>query len=272
MKDPVDLFDGETLNGWHAVPRLPTPAYPGAPEPGTGSEDYRRALANPARWSVRDGAVVGEQAPGGGGCGGYLVTDDVFGDFELLIEARPDWPADTGIMLRSTGRGSQGFQVLVDHRKSGGIGGFYGNGIGGFHALSYNVDVQYGPDGRPVALIEEDPTTTLEPVTDQKRRLLAFAAPAGAFFGAWRWGSWNTFRIRCEGRYPVLTTWVNGVRIYELDTGAIEHPGYDREAVAGLLGREGHIALEVHDTDRLGDARWGDGALCRWRNIKLAEL
>jgi hypothetical protein len=36
-----DLFDGETLNGWHAVPRLPTPAYPGAEEPDVGSEHHR---------------------------------------------------------------------------------------------------------------------------------------------------------------------------------------------------------------------------------------
>jgi hypothetical protein len=98
-----DLFDGTTLSGWHAVPRLPTAPYPGADEPSTVSERYRSAHENPARWYVSEGAIVGEQAPNGGGFGGYLVTDEVFGDFELLIEARPDWPADTGIMVRSTG-------------------------------------------------------------------------------------------------------------------------------------------------------------------------
>ena len=156
-----DLFDGTTLSGWHAVPRLPPAPYPGADEPSTVSERYRSAHENPARWYVSEGAIVGEQAPNGGGFGGYLVTDEVFGDFELLIEARPDWPADTGIMVRSTGLGSQGFQILLDHRKSGGIGGFYGNGTGGFHALSYNVDVRHGPDGQPEALIEEDASRIL---------------------------------------------------------------------------------------------------------------
>jgi hypothetical protein len=272
MKEPRDLFDGKSLQGWHAVPRLPAPAYPGDKEPDTSSERYRGALANPAVWSVQDGAIIGEQAPGGGGFGGYLVSDEVFADFELILDAQPDWPADTGVLVRATGRGSQGFQVLVDHRKSGGIGGFYGNGIGGFHALSYNVDVRYGADRRPVALIEEDPATTLEPVTAQKRGLLGFAAPPASFFGAWRWGSWNTFRIRCEGRYPVLTTWVNEVQIYQMDTGSTQHPHYDREAVAALLGRGGYIALEVHDTDRLGELRWGPGARCRWRNIRITEL
>jgi hypothetical protein len=66
-----ELFDGESLVGWHAVPRLPTAPYPGGPEPDTGSEDYRLAEANPAIWYVREGAIVGEQAQG---CfGGYLV-------------------------------------------------------------------------------------------------------------------------------------------------------------------------------------------------------
>lgn len=269
MKPCRDLFDGEGLVGWHAVPRLPTAPYPGGPEPGTGSQDYRLAEANPATWYVREGAIVGEQAQGR--FGGYLVSDEVFGDFVLEADVWPDWPADTGVMVRATPRGSQGFQVLVDHRKSGGIGGFYGNGIGGFHALSYGVDVQSGPDGQPVGLVEEDPATSLEPVTDQKRDLLAFSASPEAFLAAWHWGDWNTLRIQCEGIYPRLTTWVNGVRVYELDTASIKHPHYDREAVAMLLGQEGHIALEVHDTDRLGRERWGEGAVCRWRNINVCR-
>jgi hypothetical protein len=267
------LFDGQTLAGWRMAPRLPTAPYPGAAAPDPRSEVYLAASAHPARWSVKDGAIVGEQDPSGGGFGGYLVSEDVFGGFELELEAWPDWPADTGIMVRATPLGSQGFQILVDHRRSGGIGGFYGNGIGGFHALSYNVDARYGDDARPTGLVLEDPGTTLELVTDEKRSLLRFAAPPAVFFSAWRWASWNTFRIRCEGDLPVLTTWVNGHRIYEMDASSIHHPRYNPQAVSRLLGRKGHIALEVHDTDaRLGPARWGPDAVCRWRNIQLETL
>jgi hypothetical protein len=75
------------------------------------------------------------------------------------------------------------------------------------------------------------------------------------------------------GAYPVLTTWVNGVRLYELDTATIEHPDYDRDAVAELLGRSGHIALEVHDNDpRMGHDRWGESAVVRWRNFQLTSI
>ena len=58
MKPYRHLFNGESLVGWHAVPRLPTAPYPGGPEPNTGSENYRLAEANPASWCVREGTIV----------------------------------------------------------------------------------------------------------------------------------------------------------------------------------------------------------------------
>ena len=106
---------------------------------------------------MEDGAICGRQDPPGSGLGAYLVSDETFGDFELSFEARPDWPADTGIMLRATPIGSQGYQVLLDHRKSGNIGGFYGNGIGRFHAINFNLDVARDAAGRPTGLKLEDP-------------------------------------------------------------------------------------------------------------------
>ena len=269
----VRLFDGATLNGWHATPRLPVPVAPGYPEPDTSSEHYARAAASHGRWFVEDGAIVGGQNPSGSGLGAYLVTDDSFGDFELSFEVKPDWPADTGILVRTTEDGLRGFQILIDHRRSGGIGGFYGNGIGGFHALAFNVDVERDADGAPVGLVVEDPEATLEPITPDKVGLLSYAAPAAEFQRVWRWNDFNHFRIRCVGTHPVLTTWVNGVKLYELDTATITHPRYDREAVAALLGSAGHIALEVHDNDpKMGRDRWGENSVVRWRNLELTPI
>jgi hypothetical protein len=127
------LFDGKTLAGWHAVPRLPAPQWPGDAEPDTNTRNYEITASTSGRWEVVDGAITGRQEIRG--FGGYLLTDDTFGDFELEYEARPDWPADTGVLARASARGSQGFQILLDHRKSGSIGGFYGNGIGKFHPV-----------------------------------------------------------------------------------------------------------------------------------------
>lgn len=268
----VELFNGRTLDGWHAVPRLPVADWPGGPAPDVESREYLAAASSVGGWTVVDGAIVGSQDPPGSGLGGYLLTDDRYGDFQLTYEVRPDWPADTGVLVRASDLGAQGFQVLIDHRRSGGIGGFYGNGIGGFHALAYGVDVVRDESGVPVGLVEDDPATTLEPVTDAKRALLSYAAPSEDFFNAWRWDDWNEMTVRCVGAFPVLTTWVNGVKLYEVDTGAISHPTYDREAVAALLGRRGHIALEVHNNDEpMGADRWAAHAAVRWRNLRIEQ-
>ena len=42
---------------------------------------------------------------------------------------------------------------------------------------------------------------------------------------------------------------------------------------AEKLGARGHISLEVHDNDpKMGEARWGKTAACRWRNVRIREL
>ncbi|MDR1824155.1 MAG: DUF1080 domain-containing protein [Bifidobacteriaceae bacterium] len=271
-----DLTNGRDLTGWHAVPRIPVPQHPGFPdwpEEPIDPAEVARAKTHTGRWEVVDGAIVGGQEPAGSGLGAYLLSDELFGDLELTYEMKPDWPADTGVLLRATDLGSQGLQVLCDHRKSGGIGGFYGNGIGGFHALAFNVDAVFDAAGTPVGIKVETPEETREPVTDAKKALLSYAATPEQFLAAWRWGDWNKFTVRCVGRYPVLTSWINGVKMYQIDTGTMQWDGYDKDVVAGLLGPAGHIALEVHDNDPgLGAGRWGVGAVVRWRNIAVREV
>ncbi|SER28651.1 3-keto-disaccharide hydrolase [Sphingobium sp. YR768] len=270
------LFDGVTLDGWHMAPRVYGDLYPGGPsvhsffadrgiEPPVDPEKY------PARWYVEDGAIVGEQAVRS--YGGYLVSNETFGDFELTLEARPDWPADTGIMLRRQRDSWEGFQVLIDHRESGGIGGFFGNGLASFSAVPFAIRGLRDAAGRVIGLKADDPATSTEPVTPDKIARLTYAAQVEEFLQAWRWDDWNSFRIRCVGGLPIITTWVNDVKIAEVDTATLDAPDYDPAQIHALLGNRGHIALEVHDNDAFfGDARWGEGAKCRWRNIQIREL
>lgn len=256
------IFDGKTLNGWHAVPRNP-----------------KQSPSNTGRFVVEDGVLIGGQEPPGSGLGAYLVSDETFGDFELLMDAKPDWPVDTGIMVRCSPVGKPGYQVQMDHRKSGSIGGFYGNGgaqgteLGRFKANAYAFDAEYDANGHPIRLIVDTPATTLEAITDENIKQLQYFAPSDVFLKTWKWADWNTLRIRCVGKCPVLTTWINGVKICELDTAKIDWLGYDKDEVLRVLGTSGHIAIEVHDNDaRLGDARWGRGKVSRWRNIYVKNL
>lgn len=273
------LFDGKTLAGWHPLPRVQAAKPPGGKksgkQPAAPDSFYERSLKSCGRWTIQDGVIIGEQDLPGSGLGGYLVSDEAFDDFELLIDAKPDWAVDTGVLVRTVPAGNVGYQILIDHRRDGGIGGFYGNGLGNFHALPYCFTAIYDDQGRPIGLKESDPQSAFQAVTEEKRRLLAYAAPVKDFLKTWKFGDWNTFRIRCEGELPHLTTWINGTKICEMDVSKIEHPGFDKQKVAALLGRRGHISMEVHSNgpnDPLGKDRWAPGAVCRWRNIFIKPL
>ncbi len=274
----VSLFDGKTLAGWHTTPRVYGSMYPGGPlltevVPSLGGEFEANSYKHPAQWSVEDGVIVGRQDPRMPGYGGYLVTDQVYGDFELQFEVNLDWPADSGVMLRKRDDRWEGFQVLIDLRKSGTIGQFYGNGLGAFHAVSYNLDVERDADGAPIRLIADDPATTIEAVTDEKRGMLEEGISAEDFIAAWKFNGWNHFRVVCAGESPQITVWVNGVQTGRLDAGRKLNADHDLRAVTEVLGVAGHIALDVHDNDPImGAARWAPDSACRWRNIFVKEL
>jgi hypothetical protein len=283
------LFDGETLRGWHSAQRIGVSAKPIQPPAVSSSASntspaklpqsklpISQALqASKPRWEVRDHMIVGAQdearikKPETGedwGFGSWLMTDETFGDFELLVNAKPDWPCDTGIYVRSTALG-QGFQVLLDHRGDdklgvgGSVGFLYLRGIGGFRVCPYNFRWQTGADVLPTDV-------NLMP-SNRPEISPEFSATNEEFRRAWKMNDWNTFRIRVVGQLPRITTWINDVKICECDTAAIQHPDYDPAAVSALLGPRGHIAFEVHDGP---PERWGLGRVTRWRDIYIREL
>lgn len=275
----VSLFDGKTLDGWFSVPRTYDEMWPGGPTvqqayPGFFPDDYNeQAARHPAVWTVEDGAIVGRQDSPGSGWGGYLISNKKYADFELTFEANPDWPADTGVMLRKKAHSFHGLQVLIDHRQSGSIGGFYGNGISGFHAVPFALDVTRDAAGQPTGLCLDNPATTVEPWSQAKRDLLIQAGSTEDFLARWKFLGWNSFRVRVVGAKPKATVWINGQLTAEIDLATLSFPNYDTNAVAAALGREGHIAFEVHDNDgMLKEGRWGRDAACRWRNVRIKEL
>ncbi len=102
--DSVSLFDGRTLNGWV-----------------TSGGRYD----GDAAWSVEGGAIVGRT---NAGKGGLIYTDRPYSEFVLTLEARTDWPFDSGIFLRMAPRG-KGAQVTLDTREGGEVGAIYSDGF-----------------------------------------------------------------------------------------------------------------------------------------------
>lgn len=245
------LFDGVSLNGWSRQIRE-------AAFPGLGV------------WTVQNGMILGGQNRPG--VGSYLVTDATFADFEIELEARPDWRTDTGVYVRTNAQGNIGFQACIDYRPHGSIGGYYGNGMGGFHACDYGFTGKLDKDNRLVELVPEKPS---EPLDATHHVPLNYAVPAAQFVRNWHYRGWNHFRIRSIGDIPTLTTWINGLKVSELDTATMKCPDWEPAKVDSLVGRAGHISLEVHGNrpaDWLGNDRWYPGNVCRWRNIYIKEL
>ncbi len=108
------LFNGEDLTGWAVKPT------------GHGSGGL---------WTVEDGVIVGTQD--GPGNGGVLMSDELYGDYELRYEINPDWDIDSGMFLRCADNGDC-YQSTVDYRPGGEVGTIYGEGAGGW--LQQNPD------------------------------------------------------------------------------------------------------------------------------------
>jgi len=241
----ISLFDGESLDGWHST---------GVTQNGTGG-----------RWRVENGVITGQQDPPGSGNGGILMTDEEYGDFELLVDLAPDWGIDSGVFLRAGNRGY--FQVYVDYHDHGNIGSLSvepSTGEGRVFIRPYNIFAEKDAQGRLTGFTAKPDER--EVAWDPS--YLEYSAPSEEWMAAWEIGGWNTLRIRCVGKYPRITTWINYTKIAEFDGATCPHPRYDREERSRMLGREAAIALQVHS----GTGAWKKGAKCRWDNIRIKPL
>jgi hypothetical protein len=213
------LFDGRSLAGWHVSAMTAHSAASGQRSGGS--------------WGVQDGAIVGTQdLPGNGG---ILVSDESFGDVELVLEARVDFGVDSGIFLRSTEEGAA-YQILVDYYPGGSIGGIYGEALPGDLYIRNFAFLDAPERIRPLAAAYPAPIAP-----DDWPRF-------------WRSEGWNEIRARITGNPPRVTTWINGVRFLVFQD--------DRRR----LPDQGAIALQVHGG---GDHR---GQLVRYRNIRVKTL
>ncbi|MFT7643140.1 MAG: hypothetical protein ACI9G1_004905 [Pirellulaceae bacterium] len=236
----IELFDGKTLDGWHKNPQRIGH--------GTGGV-----------WRAEDGSITGEQDPPGSGNGGILLTDRKFDNFEVMIDMKPDWGVCSGFFLRSSDRG-QCFQMMVDYHDNGNVGHIYGEGTTGFNTRTFDINGKYDADKKLVGL------TTAKHKKAEEVGLISSCTPE-EFVKAWKVDGWNTAKVRVEGKYPKITTWINGLQVCEFDGNNSQAARYDKEKIAGLLGTEGSIAVQVH-----GGGGWPNGAKCRWKNIKIRSI
>ena len=237
------IFDGQSLKGWHKPPK-------------------RIGHGTGGHWTVEAGVLLGEQDPPGSGNGGLLLSDERFGDFELRIDMRPDWGPDTGVFFRCNDQG-HGFQMYVDYHENGNVGHLRGEMPGDFAMKPFQLHAQRGAGGQ----LEGFTTTTDPRAVKWPKGVYEYSCAPDLWLKAWRLNDWNTARVRCTGKYPRITTWVNELKVCDWNGETCPLPQYDKERVFGLLGREGSIGLQVH-----GGKGWPVGGKCRWRNILIKRL
>lgn len=220
------LFDGQSLSGWHVSAK-------------TGHSATSRHQSA-GRWVVEDGAIVGSQDPPGNG--GIVLTDQEFGDFEVVVEMRNDFGPDSGLFLRSTEEG-QAYQAMIDYHAGGNLMGLYGEGLGGRpHIRNFNFD-------------DTVTSINLRPAGDPQ---VVFPVLPDAWPAFWRHGQWNELRARIVGGdKPTLTTWINGVKISEWTETETRHPA------------RGRIALQIHGG---GEPQDYHGKFVRYRGIRVQQL
>lgn len=238
----VKIFDGKTLDGWHTNP-------------------YKIGHGTGGQWQVEKGVLTGQQDPPGSGNGGMLMTDRVYGDFELELDINPDYKIDSGIFLRTNNKG-ESFQIYCDHRDNGLIGFISTEGKNRMYIRPFAITGRF--EGDKLVGYDTKPDGRKEAWQPD---FLKYHCTPEEWKKAFKPGKWNTLRIRCTGKYPRITTWINGQMICDFDGETCPSPLYDKERMARALGREGHIALQVH-----GGKGWKNGSKCRWRNIRIKEL
>ncbi|HEA23298.1 hypothetical protein LCGC14_1155100 [marine sediment metagenome] len=207
------LWDGKTTDGWRGA-RLDE-----FPDKG---------------WKMEDG-ILSVLSSGGeeSAAGGDIVTKDLYGNFELMVD------------FKLTEGGNSGIKYFVDTDINKGAGSSIG--------LEYQIlDDERHPDAK---LGNHDGSRTVASLYD-----LIQADPDKPINAI---GEWNTAHIVSKGSH--VEHWLNGVKVLEYERKSPEYKKlvseskYDKWPNFGESD-EGHILLQDH------------GDMVSFRNVKIREI
>lgn len=200
------LFDGRSINGWHASAK-------------TGHSAASKHKSG-GRWVAENGEIIGSQdIPGNGG---ILLTDEKFGNYEIALEMKNDFGPDSGLFLRSDEAGTC-YQAMIDYHSGGNLMGLYGEGGLGAKPSVRNFSFLDRPDH--IVLVTNTKSTPVP---------TPFPIALADWPKFWKHGEWNELRAQIVGNPPHITTWIKGVKFMDWTETTKRHPD------------EGSIGLQVH--------------------------
>lgn len=188
----VSLFDGQSLQGWEG---------------------------DPAFFTVKEGAIVAGRLVASIPRNEFLVSDKVYGDFELQLKAKLVGPGDNGGVQFRSQRVEGSSEMYGYQADIGFINASWVKGFEDFSTLARGMedDAQFPLWG---SLYDES----------RRRKPLALGDPAEVMKNLHQ-GEWNDLKIRAEGNR--IRIWLNDVLITDYE---------ETEDVA----KSGYLGLQVH--------------------------
>lgn len=212
------LWDGKTTNGWRSA----------------------RGQKFPDRgWKVEDGVLTVLETGGAESeAGGDIITEEIFGDFELIVEFNITEGANSGI------------KYFVDAELNKGPG----SSIGPEYQI---LDDEKHPDAKMGINANRTLGSLYDLITASNLSVPSRGKP---FNGV---GKWNRARIIAKGNK--VEHWLNGFKIVEYERGTpmwkglVAYSKYQKWPKFGELP-QGHILLQDHGNE------------VHFRNIKVREF
>ena len=175
----LSLFDGKSLKGWWESCKS-----------GHSSNDNVNGgifIADPA-----NGAIYSQQQANG--AGGLILTNKVFGNYELIFDYFGTYGDDGGVFNRTTAAGKC-YQTTLDYIAGSSVGGAYGEG--GYTNLNVDPYV-FGANKQTITNVTNWTNST------KAQDPASFGCPAAGCTAAdwatvWDLNGWNQIRIKFYG-------------------------------------------------------------------------
>ena len=218
------LFDGESLSGWSMIPAT--------------------VETDAAVWKVKDKVLLGA-APSVDATH-TLISETCYADFELTFEYRACWGNSASLLLRANEQG-EGIALSLDHIDEGTIGFPKSATAASRPFMLYETRQEHGVGIDTHIHLQYDGRFNYDAVA---RDELLQCSQLSDFLNEWDGGFWNIVKIRCVGREPVITFWINGFQVSKFNAQSVAMS----EKVPAHIGAiknytvypSGHIGFALH--------------------------